>query len=113
MRKINKLVGGTETDSFVLSAATLSGSINGGTTGLNTLTGHHAAATWTLTGTDAGTVTGVGGNFTNINNLVRGTGTFPTRRSSDLLSGSINGGTTGLNTLTANNNASTWTLTGT
>ena len=56
---IGNLIGGTGTDSYTLSGGTLSGSIDGGLTGVNTLTADNVANTWTITGTDAGTVTGI------------------------------------------------------
>ena len=78
---IANLVGGTGTDSFTLSGGTLSGAIDGGVTGVNTLTGDNVANSWTISGTDAGSVTGIGGGFSNISTLIGGTGddTFSSR----------------------------------
>ncbi len=109
---IGNLIGGTGTDSFTLSGGTLSGAINGGLTGANTLTADNAANIWTITGADAGTVTGIAGGFTNIGNLTGGTGTDSFTLSGGTLSGAINGGLTGANTLTADNAANIWTITG-
>ena len=109
---IANLTGGTGTDSFTLSGGTLSGAINGGLTGPNTLIADNTANTWTITAVDAGTVTGVTGGFSNIANLTGGTGTDSFTISGGSLSGAINGGLTGANTLTADNTANTWTITG-
>ncbi len=88
----SSLTGGTSTDAFVLSGGTLSGSINGGG-GSDTLTGDNVTNSWTITGANTGTVTGIGGTFSNIQNLVGGTGndTF-TFSDGATLSGTLNGG---------------------
>ena len=66
------LTGGNLNDSFILAGGSLSGAINGGA-GNNTLTGGNVANTWNITGGNSGTVTGVSGGFTNIQNLTGGT----------------------------------------
>lgn len=72
---IENLVGGTSTDAFTLIApGTLTGSINGGA-GTDTLTAANVANTWTINAANAGTVTGVGAGFSNVENLVGGTST--------------------------------------
>ncbi len=108
---IGNLIGGTNTDSFTLSGGTLSGSIDGGLTGVNTLTADNVANTWTISGADTGTVTGIGGGFSNIGNITGGTGTDSFTLVGGTLSGVIDGGFTGANTLTADNTANTWTIT--
>ncbi len=108
---IANLTGGTGTDSFTLNGGTLSGAIDGGLTGANTLTADNTANTWTISGADAGTVTGITGGFTNIGNLTGGTGTDSFTLAGGTLSGAIDGGLTGANTLTADNTANTWTIT--
>ena len=109
---IGNLTGGTGTDSFILSGGTLSGAIDGGLTAVNTLTADNVANTWTISGADAGSVTGISGGFVNIGNLTGGTGTDSFILSGGTLSGAINGGLTGVNTLTADNVANTWTISG-
>ena len=98
----SNLTGGTLNDGFTLSGGSLGGALNGGT-GTNTLTGDNTANTWTITGADAGSVTGITGGFTNIANLTGGTGTDSFTISGGSLSGAIDGGLTGVNTLTADN----------
>ncbi len=107
----SNLTGGTNTDGFTLSGGTLSGALNGGT-GTNTLTGDNVANSWTITGADAGTVTGISGGFTNIANLTGGTGTDSFTLNGGTLSGAIDGGLTGINTLIADNVANSWTISG-
>ena len=58
-------------------------------------------------------MTGVTGGFTNIGNLIGGTGTDSFTLSGGTLSGAIDGGLTGVNTLTGDNVANTWTISGT
>lgn len=66
-QNFNNLTGGTNTDSFILSGGTLTGIIDGGG-GTDTLTGDNVANTWSISGADAGDVTGIG-SFTSIENL--------------------------------------------
>src|SRR6185503_6956244 len=65
---VGNLTGGAGNDSFVLNGGTLSGSINGAG-GANSLTADNVANTWTVTGAGTGTVTGVSGTFSNIQDL--------------------------------------------
>src|SRR5205085_9479945 len=70
---IQSLVGGTAADSFVLSASGNVTALDGGS-GTNTLTGANVASTWSITGTNSGTLTGSGSQtFANIQSLVGGT----------------------------------------
>ena len=108
---IQTLTGGAGNDSFVLNGGTLSGAINGGL-GVNTLTADNLANTWVINAADGGTVTGITGGFTNIGNLIGGTNTDSFTLSGGTLSGAIDGGLTGVNTLTADNVANTWTISG-
>ncbi len=64
----NMLVGGASDDAFVLTGGSLSGTLDGGA-GANSLTGDNVAATWTITGVNSGSVTGVSGGFSNIQAL--------------------------------------------
>ena len=89
---IGNLTGGTGTDSFTLSGGSLSGSINGGT-GTNTLIADNVANTWSISGADTGTVTGVTGTFSNIANLTGGSNNDAfTVGASGSVSGMIDGG---------------------
>jgi hypothetical protein len=65
---IQNVNGGTSNNVFNLAGGSLSGNIVGGT-GANTLNVSSANSTLDITGTNQGTVTGVGGNFSNIQNL--------------------------------------------
>ena len=55
---------------------TLSGTLNGGLTGANSLTGNNIASTWAISGADAGSLTDANGTiaFSNIGTLTGGTG---------------------------------------
>lgn len=68
---MHNLTGGSGNDTFTLSGGTLAGNINGGG-GTNTIAGDNVSNTWNLTGTNGGTVTGLTGQFSNIQNLVGG-----------------------------------------
>ena len=63
----NNLTGGNGVDSFSLSGGSITGVLDGGASA-DTLVGDNAANTWTLTGANAGLVSGVAG-FVNIENL--------------------------------------------
>lgn len=108
---IKSLLGGSGTNSFILSGGTLSGLIFGGSSGNNTLTADNINNIWTLTSANAGTVTGVTGGFTFIQNLVGGSSSDSFTLNGGTLSGLING-SGGSNTLTGGNVANTWTLSG-
>ena len=85
----------TNTNLFLLdNGGSLSGSINGGGSGANTLTiGTNATTNWTITGANAGNVTGVTGGFSNIQNLTGSTGTNTfTFNNGASISGNLNGG---------------------
>lgn len=67
------MTGGTGADNFVLNGGTVSGIVDGGT-GSDTVTGDNAVNAWGIITTAAGvvtngTLTGITGNFTNIENL--------------------------------------------
>jgi hypothetical protein len=108
---IQNLTGGSNSDNFVLNAGTtLGGAINGGS-GTNSLALDDGTATWTVNGVNAGSLTNLGGGFSNIQNLIGGTGsdTFIIAGGSVV---SINGGG-GANSLSAANGANnTFNITG-
>ena len=98
----NNITGGTNTDSFTLGASgSISGAINGGGAGgANTLIGRNADNSWAITGPNTGTLGETAAapalyvaNFSNIQNLVGGTGTDTfTFNNGSSLTGSLNGG---------------------
>ncbi|MFO0819770.1 MAG: hypothetical protein U1A77_17610 [Pirellulales bacterium] len=109
---IENLTGGTGVDSFsIASGATLSGNINGGS-GTDSLTQADGTNAWLINATNGGTVTDVGGTFSNIENLNGGTGadtfTFLTTGS---VAGSVNG-TSGNDTLVGDNDGNDFAVTG-
>ncbi|MBC1253909.1 hypothetical protein GNE54_00490, partial [Trichormus variabilis V5] len=90
---VGNLQGGTERDRFTLAGGTLSGTVNG-EGGDDTLAiDSNITTTWTVTGADAGTVTGITGGFSNIANLKGGNreNTFILDNNGSL-SGNIDGG---------------------
>lgn len=64
---IENLIGGNGADGFILTAGSISGTIDGGAGG-DSLAADNVANVWDITANDAGTVTGVG-SFINIENL--------------------------------------------
>lgn len=84
--------GGSDTDTFTLSAGTLTGTLTGGG-GVDTLIADNSSNTWNILTADAGNVTGVGA-FSDIDNLTGNAGTddFVFADGSSL-SGVINGST--------------------
>src|SRR5690606_8019334 len=89
---VQNLNGGMSDDEFFMMGGTISGNING-SGGTNTLAANNTTNTWNISSTDAGTVTGVGGNFASIQNLTGGSGTdnFIFANNADV-TGLINGG---------------------
>ncbi|MBW4617755.1 MAG: hypothetical protein KME21_32120, partial [Desmonostoc vinosum HA7617-LM4] len=115
---VGNIQGGTQKDTFTLARGTLSGAVDGKGGNDVLAVNSNPATTWTLTGVDTGTVTGITGGFSNIANLKGGlvVDTFIIGANGRL--SSVNGidGGGGLNTLQiANNNgaAYTWEITGT
>lgn len=106
---IEKLVGGSAADSFIAKFGSLSGGIDGGG-GSDTLLGPNTANTWSVTGSNAGTLNGTL-NFTAIANLTGGNAAdefavFP----NGSLSGTLDGGdTTGSTTPNDALDFSAWT----
>src|SRR5581483_9714141 len=87
------IVGDSLTDT-----GTLSGNIDGGG-GTNTLKGDNVANTWNINGVNSGTVTGLGGTFTNIQNLTGNANNDTFNFKGGSVSGTVDGGTAGTNTL--------------
>ncbi|HUS90713.1 MAG TPA: filamentous hemagglutinin N-terminal domain-containing protein, partial [Phycisphaerae bacterium] len=92
------------------SGMTVSGAIDGGADN-DTLTQTDGGNTWTTTGADAGTVTDVTGNWSNIENLNGGSGADDFSFNAGALSGNVNGGA-GNDTFTLNVGTVTGTITG-
>jgi filamentous hemagglutinin family protein len=109
---IENLIGGTATDSFALSGGgTLAGTIDG-RAGSDTLIADNVASTFLITVLNGGTLNGITGGFSNIENLTGGTANDSFTLTGGTLDGAIDGGN-GIDTLTANNVDNTFTLTGT
>jgi fibronectin-binding autotransporter adhesin len=89
---IQNLTGGSGNDSFILNGGTLTGNVNGGG-GDNTFTGNNTATTWNIAAANAFTVTGIGGNVSNIQNVTGGSNnnTFIFADNASI-SGILNGG---------------------
>ena len=107
------LTGGSGKDDFVVATgATFGGVIDGGG-GSNTLTGPNQNTVWNVTGTNSGNITGVVASFVRIENLVGNSApnTF-VLGPSGVLTGVINGGVGGGNTLIGPNRNVVWDLTG-
>ena len=107
------LQGGTATDDFTIAGGSLTGGIDGGSgAGNNTLTADNSVNTWTITGDRAGTVTGLGTGFTNIDDVTGGTlADAFTIIGGATFDGTISGGA-GLDGIIGGNVANTWSLTG-
>ena len=88
----NNLIGNIQTDSFVISSGSITGSIDGGA-GNDSLTASAGNNTWNITSVDGGDVTNVNA-FANIENLIGNTGTdiFVFGNTSDI-SGTVDGAT--------------------
>ena len=110
------LQGGTNNDTFTLSASIdFAGSINGGSTGTDEIiAGDRPVNNWAITGTNnTGTVTGLTGNFTNIETLTGNNQTDNFTLSNTInFAGAINGAG-GTDQLTGGDSVNTWTITGT
>lgn len=86
--------GGSGANTFTLSGGSITGTLTGGS-GNNTLVGTNGTTSWSLTSLNSGTVAGIGGGFSGIQNLTGGTGnnTFILADGAGV-SGTINGGGT-------------------
>lgn len=102
------LTGGTNTDDFILSGGSITGTINGGA-GIDSLTANNAANNWNILSADGGTVDSVFG-FSSIENLTGGSGTDTFTLNSGSVSGIVNGGA-GNDSLAPDNIANTWSIT--
>ena len=109
---IANLVGGSQDDAFDIGAGSLTGSIDGGGAAvINTLQAGNTVNAWTISGQNAGTVTGVGGGFTNIAFLRGGTQDDRFTLAGGRLAGGTIAGGGGSNSIQGPNAAATWTLT--
>ncbi len=103
---IAHLIGGSLNDQFIIAGGSVA-TIDGGA-GNNTITGDATANTWDITGTNSGTLNTIA--FSNIANLVGGPLTDQFNVQGGTVT-SIDGGA-GTNTLTGDNIANTWNVTG-
>ena len=94
------LTGGDSSNILVLNnGGSLGGPVDGGVGGINTLTvATNTTTNWTITGQNAGTVTGIPNGFTDFSNLNGGTGTNTfTFNNGASIQGNLNGGGSGSN----------------
>ncbi len=91
---IENLTGGTSADTFTLNGGTLSGSITGGAgAAVDTLTADNGVATqFVINGANQGSITGIAGGFTDVENLTGGATADTFRLDGGTLSGTIDGG---------------------
>ncbi|MEY2978720.1 MAG: beta strand repeat-containing protein [Prochlorotrichaceae cyanobacterium] len=108
---IENIIGGTGNDTFFLSANTLTGSLDGGG-GSDTIVGDAVANTFVLLTTNGGTVTGILGTFSNIENLVGNieSDTFILASAGNLTG--VLDGSDNLDTLIGDDNGNLFVLTG-
>ncbi|MFT4583043.1 MAG: filamentous hemagglutinin family protein [Gammaproteobacteria bacterium] len=105
------IIAGTGADDFRFAGGSLSGTIDGGG-GANRLRANNVANLWTLTGATAGSLTGLGGSFTNINDISGGANTDRfTVIGASSFAGQVSGAL-GINTVVGGNVANNWDLTG-
>ncbi len=110
LTNVGSITGGDGDDDVTFDGGTLSGDIDGGA-GDNTLTADDVPNLWTFTGT-SGTVTGLGGSFSNIDNITGGSATDQfTVVGAAIFAATIDGGT-GSNTLIGGDVANDWNLSG-
>jgi acrosin len=110
---VENLTGGTSADNFtIVGAGTISGTIAGGA-GTDTLTANNGVNTWTITGTNAGTLSdGVStATFTGIENTQGGAGADTFVFAGGSITGTMSGNA-GTDTLVGGNGANTWAVTG-
>lgn len=111
----DQLFGNSTNDNFYLhDVIVFSGTIDGGTGNNQLIAGNRAINTWSITGTSTGTVTGLSGQFSNIQTLTGNAGQdiFQLHDSANF-AGSINGAGGAGDTLYAGNRATNdWSVTG-
>ena len=110
-QNIENIVGGTGNDTFLLSATTLTGSLDGAG-GIDTIVGDAVPNTFVLETTNGGTVTGILGTFSNIENLVGNieSDTFILASAGNLTG--VLDGSDSLDTLIGDDNGNLFVLTG-
>lgn len=93
-------LGGAGDNYFILAGGTVGKVLSGTSTGTTTLIADNVDNTWNITGGDIGTVTGVGLQFQLVSNIKGGTGNdFFSIDLGGSISGSIDGGSAGTDTL--------------
>ncbi len=80
-----------------------------GGAGTNNFTANNVANTWNISSVNGGSVTGVSGAFSNIQNLTGGSSADSFALNGGTLSGNINGGA-GTNNLAADNVTNSWMI---
>ena len=106
----SNLIGGSDTDDYVLSGGSVSGTIDGAG-GANSLYANDIANNWNILSADGGNVDNVFA-FTNIANLIGGTGVDTFTLNGGTISGTADGGA-GSDSLAADNVANVWNITAT
>ena len=110
-REVENLAGGSGNDNFTLGdGGSLSGSIDGNA-GTDTVTGDNTGNTFAVTGPDAGTVDDVANGWREVENLAGGSGNDNFALAGGTLTGAVDGGA-GTDTLTGDNTANTFNITG-
>ena len=107
---VEYLKGGGQIDTFQLSGGSISGFIDGGGNS-DVLVGDNVANSFVVNGLDMGTATGLGGGFTDVENLTGGVLGDTFELNSGTLSGSIDGDN-GIDTLIGDDLLNVFVLTG-
>jgi len=109
---MENIAGGILNDSFTFAGGSLAGAINGGT-GSDTIVGDNTGRTFSITGTDAGSVVIVSStSFTSVENLTGGSAADSFLfTGSGVLTGAVDGGS-GSDSLTGTNSGLIFTLSG-
>jgi len=107
---VENLTGNAKADTFTLTGGTLSGAVNGAG-GSDTLIGDNVANAFVVTGANAGTATGLGAGFTNVENLTGNAKADTFTLKGGTLTGAVNGAA-GSDTLIGDNAANAFVVIG-